>query len=53
MMTQHLAILSVEIVKFIIREPEASMDNLESIEELLLNRFKLSPEALKTKFVKH
>nr|XP_042904631.1 uncharacterized protein LOC122270620 [Parasteatoda tepidariorum] len=51
--TQLLALLPVEIAEIIIREPEERADDFEYVKKLLLDRFKLSPEAFRTKFIQH
>ena len=43
----------MKIAEMIIREPESQLDNFEYVKEMLLSRFKLSPEAFRTKFVSH
>ena len=51
--TQLLPLMPMKISELIIREPESSLENFQCIKEMLLNRFKLSPEAFRGKFISH
>ncbi|GFW69883.1 retrovirus-related Pol polyprotein from transposon 17.6 [Trichonephila clavipes] len=50
---QLLGLLPLEILQFIAREPEEQAENYDYVKKLLLNRFKLSSEVFRQKFVQH
>ena len=45
--------MPIKIAEMINQKPESQLENFEYIKEMLLNRFKLSSEAFRTKFVSH
>ncbi|XP_035224031.1 uncharacterized protein LOC118196690 [Stegodyphus dumicola] len=48
-----MALLPMDIVSIILREPEQELDNYSYVKKILLQRFKLNPEAFRVKFVQH
>ncbi|GFW31246.1 retrovirus-related Pol polyprotein from transposon 17.6 [Trichonephila clavipes] len=50
---QLLGLLPLGIVQFIARELEEQAENYDYVKKLLLERFKLSPEVFRQKFLRH
>ena len=51
--TQLLSLMPMKITEMVIWEPESQLENFEYVKEMLLSRFKLSPETFRTNFVSH
>lgn len=51
--TQLISVLPLEMAELIMREPQEISDDYSKVKEILLNRFKLSPETFRTKFNQH
>lgn len=48
-----LGLLPVEIVQLVAREPEPQSEDYDHVRQLLLQKFKLSPETFRQRFVQH
>jgi hypothetical protein len=53
LVSQLLSLMPIDIAEIVIREPEDKNDCYEHVKGVLLNRFKLTPEAFRKKFQTH